>query len=44
VHVLYPETEKEKVSQFIKAELIGYCENQMIINDLQGNGPTRIYG
>jgi diphosphomevalonate decarboxylase len=27
VHVLYPENDSEKVLQFIKDELVGFCQN-----------------
>jgi diphosphomevalonate decarboxylase len=38
VHVLYPESEKQEVYQFIKDELIAYCENQQYICDSLGWG------
>ncbi len=38
VHVLYPENEKQEVYQFIKDELIAYCENQQYIRDRIGFG------
>ena len=38
VHVLYPNEYKEKVLQFIKAELIGYCQNGQYLCDEIGNG------
>ncbi len=38
VHVLYPENVKEKVLQFIKAELVGYCQNEQYICDDIGEG------
>lgn len=38
VHVLYPESTKEKVLQFIKNELVGYCQNGQYICDEIGNG------
>lgn len=38
VHVLYPESEKQEVYQFIKDELIAYCENQQYICDTLGLG------
>lgn len=38
VHVLYPENVKEKVLQFIKNELVGYCQNEQYICDQIGNG------
>ena len=38
VHVLYPENSKEEVLQFIKAELVGYCQNGQYICDEIGVG------
>ncbi|MNQ37167.1 hypothetical protein D3C85_507020 [compost metagenome] len=38
VHVLYPNNTKEKVLQFIAAELVGYCQNAQYICDEIGNG------
>ncbi len=38
VHVLYPNVVKEKVMQFIKAELVGYCQNGQYLCDEIGNG------
>jgi diphosphomevalonate decarboxylase len=38
VHVLYPENTKEIVLQFIKDELVGYCQNGQYICDEIGNG------
>jgi len=42
VHVLYPNNVKEKVLQFIKDELVGYCENGQYICDEIGNGSQLI--
>ena len=42
VHVLYPENVKEKVLQFIKNELIGYCQNQQYICDEIGCGALQL--
>ncbi|HQE34458.1 MAG TPA: diphosphomevalonate decarboxylase, partial [Flavobacterium alvei] len=36
VHVLYPETVKETVLQFIKDELVGYCQNGQYLCDQIG--------
>ena len=44
VHVLYPESEKEKVLQFIKDELIVYCENRHYICDQIGRGAVELKG
>jgi diphosphomevalonate decarboxylase len=38
VHVLYPENVKENVLQFIKDELVGYCQNGQYICDQIGIG------
>ncbi|RTY86217.1 diphosphomevalonate/mevalonate 3,5-bisphosphate decarboxylase family protein [Flavobacterium sp. GT3R68] len=43
VHVLYPENTKEKVLQFIKSELVGYCQNSQYICDEIGSGATLIH-
>ncbi|SDB65663.1 diphosphomevalonate decarboxylase [Flavobacteriaceae bacterium MAR_2010_188] len=42
VHILYPEVEKEKVLEFIKQELVAYCENGQFIADEIGNGAIHI--
>ncbi|NNG10379.1 MAG: diphosphomevalonate decarboxylase [Arenibacter sp.] len=42
VHVLYPEKASEKVLQFIKNELVAYCENGQYICDQIGNGSKKI--
>lgn len=42
VHVLYPENVKDKVLEFIKAELVGYCENEQYICDSVGAGAETI--
>ncbi|GAA0872425.1 diphosphomevalonate decarboxylase [Gangjinia marincola] len=38
VHVLFPDNEQEQVYEFIKNELVGYCENGQYIRDKVGNG------
>ena len=42
VHVLYPQKNKEKVLQFIKDELVGYCQNGQYICDEIGNGAIEL--
>jgi diphosphomevalonate decarboxylase len=42
VHILYPENVKEKVLQFIKEELVGYCQNGQYICDQIGVGSQLI--
>ncbi len=43
VHVLYPENVAGKVLQFIKAELLGYCQNNQYICDEIGTGALSLY-
>ena len=38
VHLLYPDKYKDKVLQFIKNELVAYCENGQYICDQVGSG------
>ena len=40
--MLYPEKEKDVVFQFIKDELIAYCENQQYICDRIGFGAKKL--
>jgi len=42
VHVLYPEDGKESVMQFIKDELVAYCENGQYICDQIGFGARKL--
>jgi diphosphomevalonate decarboxylase len=42
VHVLYPENDSVKVLQFIKNELVVYCQNGQYICDAVGNGSQLI--
>lgn len=42
VHVLFPENEKEQVHQFIKNELVAFCQNQQYICDRIGFGAKRL--
>jgi diphosphomevalonate decarboxylase len=42
VHVLYPENVSAKVLQFIKDELVGFCQNGQYICDQIGNGAIKL--
>ena len=42
VHVLYPNSDKENVLQFIKNELVGYCQNGHYLCDQIGSGAALI--
>lgn len=42
VHVLYPESEKEEIHQFIQNELVAYCENGQYICDRIGFGAKKM--
>jgi len=42
VHVLYPDNEKEKIYQFIKDELVAFCENGQYICDRIGFGAKKV--
>jgi len=42
VHVLYPENVTETVLQFIKDELVVYCQNGQYICDVIGNGVEQL--
>ena len=42
VHLLYPEKECEKVLEFIKSELVAYCENRHYICDKIGFGAKQL--
>ncbi len=42
VHVLYPENEKKEIHQFIKNELVAYCENGQYICDRIGFGAKKL--
>jgi diphosphomevalonate decarboxylase len=42
VHVLFPETEKKIVSEFIKLELSQFCKNNEFIEDQVGFGAVKI--
>ncbi len=42
IHLLYPDSEKEKVKELIDGELIGHCHQQKIIRDHVGKGPQKL--
>ena len=42
VHILYPENVRENVLQFIKDELVGYCQNGQYICDVIGTGSIKL--
>ena len=42
VHLLYPENEAEKVGNFIKSDLVTYCNQGRWIADHVGDGPKRL--
>jgi diphosphomevalonate decarboxylase len=42
VHVLYPENDSVKVLEFIKNELVAYCQNSQYICDRIGDGAQQI--
>ncbi len=43
VHILYPENVINEVLQFIKHELVGYCQNGQYICDEIGKGSIKIF-
>lgn len=42
VHILYPENVEAKVSEFIKNELVAYCQNGQYICDHIGDGAKKL--
>lgn len=42
VHLLYPESEMEKVEQYIKSDLEAYCDQGRWIADHVGDGPKKL--
>ncbi|ARV10093.1 diphosphomevalonate decarboxylase [Winogradskyella sp. PC-19] len=42
VHVLFPKAEQEKVYEFIKTQLVGYCQNGHYICDNVGKGAQKL--
>jgi len=42
VHMLYPDDQREVIGDFVKTEIQPLCENDRIINDRVGQGPTKL--
>ncbi|NJW55103.1 diphosphomevalonate decarboxylase, partial [Salinimicrobium sp. CDJ15-91] len=42
VHLLYPDNEKEETLEFIKAELLQYCQGGQYIEDHVGKGAKQV--
>lgn len=42
VHLLYPNSFKQTVMEFIKSQLVGYCQNQSYLCDHVGVGPKAL--
>ena len=42
LHLLYPDQYKESVKDFIKSELVQYCEDAFWIEDEVGDGPVQL--
>lgn len=42
VHVLYPEKNKEKIFEYIKNELVAFCEKEQYICDSVGKGAKKL--
>jgi diphosphomevalonate decarboxylase len=42
VHILYPDNISDKVSDFIKTELLHFSPQKLLIEDKVGNGPLKI--
>ncbi len=43
IHLIYPESEKERVNEFVIQRLFAYCEKGKVILDKAGKGPFRIH-
>lgn len=43
IHLLYFSKNKKQVDDFVKSELVGYCENERWIDDKIGEGPKHIF-
>lgn len=42
VHVLFPEVHQKEISEFIKNELVAYCQNEQYLCDQVGRGAEKI--
>ncbi|HUR30543.1 MAG TPA: hypothetical protein VMZ69_03870 [Saprospiraceae bacterium] len=42
VHLLYPESVKSQVHDFIQSDLLQYCQDRIFILDEVGNGPVKL--
>ena len=42
VHVLYPKSEAAQILEFIKSELLSFCQNEQFIVDKAGKGASQI--
>jgi diphosphomevalonate decarboxylase len=42
VHLLYEAVHEKKVKEFITSQLLTHCENNQVIHDQMGTGPTKI--
>lgn len=42
VHLLNPENENDKIQEFIKNELVGYCQNGSYLCNAVGKGPEKL--
>jgi len=43
IHLLYPDSIAAEVSQLIKEQLISYCQDGVVIRDIVGMGPEKLY-
>ena len=42
VHLLYPDSEAKKVTEFIDSKLVKYCKDKEYIKDYMGSGPKEL--
>lgn len=42
IHLLYPDNIRTKVQAFIESELVTFCENRQVIEDITGKGPLQL--